>query len=91
MKGILPDESFRKPKQGFSLNIVKWWSGGLGEEIRKTISDSEVVSKYFDSNALKSLMPTAGESYSYGFFTVAHLRLSRLARDICRRRSSKDW
>ena len=64
MKGILSEESFRKPKQGFSLNIVKWWPGELGEEIRKTISDSEVVRKYFNSEELKSLIPDAAESYS---------------------------
>ncbi len=64
MKGTLPEESFRKPKQGFSLNIVKWWSGELGDEIRKTISDSETVRQYFDVNELKSLIPKAGESYS---------------------------
>jgi len=64
MKGTLPEESFRKPKQGFSLNIVKWWSGELGEEIRSTISNSAPVKRYFDVDALRSLMPNAKNSYS---------------------------
>ncbi len=64
MKDLLPEQAFRKPKQGFSLNIVKWWPGELGEEIRRTISDSATVRKYFDANTLKSLIPGAGESYS---------------------------
>lgn len=64
MKGILPGESFRKPKQGFSLNIVKWWPGELGEEIRKTIPDSLAVREYFNVEELKALIPKAGESYS---------------------------
>ena len=64
MRGILPEESFRKPKQGFSLNVVKWWSGELGEEIRKTIPNSEAVRNYFDVETLRNLMPKAGESYS---------------------------
>jgi asparagine synthase (glutamine-hydrolysing) len=63
MKGILPEESFRKPKQGFSLDIVKWWSGELGEEIRSTITDSLPVKEYFDVGALKNLIPTAKDSY----------------------------
>ncbi len=63
MKGILPEESFRKPKQGFSLDIVKWWTGELGEEIRSTITDSTAVRAYFNVSALKNLIPTAKESY----------------------------
>jgi asparagine synthase (glutamine-hydrolysing) len=64
MKDLLPEQVFRKPKQGFSLNIVKWWPGELGEEIRKTISDSRTVQEYFDVSTLKNLIPGAGESYS---------------------------
>lgn len=64
MRDILPEDSFRKPKQGFSLNIVKWWPGELGEEIRRTVSDSSVVKQYFNASALKNLIPDAGESYA---------------------------
>lgn len=64
MAAILPQECFRKPKQGFSLNIVKWWSGELGEEIRRVVADSKVVKEYFDVDALSKLIPTAKESYS---------------------------
>lgn len=64
MRGILPEESFKKPKQGFSLNIVKWWAGELGEEIRGTIFDSPAVKEYFAVDALKALVPKAAESYS---------------------------
>lgn len=64
MTGILPSECFRKPKQGFSLNILNWWNGEVGEEMKRTISDSEAVKKYFDSSALKSLFPVADNSYA---------------------------
>jgi asparagine synthase (glutamine-hydrolysing) len=64
MKGLLPEECFDKPKQGFSLNVVNWWKGELGEEIRNTISDSLVVDKYFNKNALLGLFPSADGSYS---------------------------
>jgi asparagine synthase (glutamine-hydrolysing) len=64
MAGVLPEFCFRKPKHGFSLNIVKWWPGEFGEEIRRVVSGSQAVKKYFDVDALKRLMPAAGGSYS---------------------------
>jgi len=64
MTGILPEECFGKPKQGFSLNVVKWWAGDVGDEIRNTISESKSVKQYFDTNALTNLFPFAKDSYS---------------------------
>ena len=64
MKGILPENCFRKPKQGFSLNLVEWWSGELGEEIRKTIPESQSVRQYFNSEYLKKISNEAGSSYT---------------------------
>jgi asparagine synthase (glutamine-hydrolysing) len=64
MKGLLPEECFDKPKQGFSLNVVNWWRGELGQEIRNTISDSRVVDKYFNRKTLLDLFPSASGSYS---------------------------
>ncbi|MDG6988320.1 MAG: asparagine synthase (glutamine-hydrolyzing) [Nitrososphaerota archaeon] len=64
MVGVLPKECFKKPKHGFSLDIVKWWPGEFGEEIRSVVSDSQTVKQYFDVGALKRLMPSAKESYS---------------------------
>lgn len=78
MTGILPAECFAKPKQGFSLNILKWWKGEVGEEIKRKISDSEVVKQYFDTGALKSLYPVAENSYS-----TAALLWTVYAFDIC--------
>jgi asparagine synthase (glutamine-hydrolysing) len=64
MKGILPEECFAKKKQGFSLDVVKWWPGELGEEIRKTIPDSKAVKKYFNVDYLNRLITAANISYS---------------------------
>ncbi|MDG6964510.1 MAG: asparagine synthase (glutamine-hydrolyzing) [Nitrososphaerota archaeon] len=64
MAGVLPKECFKKPKHGFSLDIVKWWPGEFGEEIRRVVLDSQTVKQYFDVGALKRLMPSASESYS---------------------------
>jgi asparagine synthase (glutamine-hydrolysing) len=64
MKGILPESVFSKPKQGFSLDIVKWWHSELGEEIRRTISDSKVVKKYFAIDTINETIAQAKNSYS---------------------------
>ncbi|MGI0092170.1 MAG: asparagine synthase (glutamine-hydrolyzing) [Nitrososphaerales archaeon] len=64
MVGILPEECFKKPKQGFSLNILNWWSGELGEEIRKIVSESSTVKEYFNVDEIKNLIPFAKDSYS---------------------------
>ena len=64
MTGILPEDCFGKPKQGFSLNVMKWWSGEVGDQIRNTISASPAVKQYFDTNALTNLFPFAKDSES---------------------------
>jgi len=63
MSGILPERCLEKSKQGFSLNVLKWWNGELGEEIRRVVPDSKAVGAYFDAPKLKSLIPRASESY----------------------------
>ena len=64
VNGILPESCLTKSKQGFSLDVLKWWKGELGEEIRKTIPESVAVNTYFEVGKLKSLISRAGESYS---------------------------
>ncbi len=64
VKGILPESCFAKPKQGFSLNIVKWWKSELGEEIRRVIPESPIVRKFFAVDKIKEIIPDAEESYS---------------------------
>jgi len=63
MRGILPRRCFEKPKQGFSLNIVKWWKGELGEEIRRVLPESETVKAYFNTDKLTEMMRDAADSY----------------------------
>ncbi len=64
MKGLLPDSCFAKPKQGFSLDVTKWWRGELGEEIRRVIPESNTVKQYFSIDLIKSMIPDARDSYS---------------------------
>ena len=64
MAGILPKRCFEKPKQGFSLNIQKWWKSELGEEIRRVLPESVSLKGYFDIERLKQIIPNVEESYS---------------------------
>ncbi len=63
MEGILPRRCFEKPKQGFSLNIVKWWEGELGEEVRRMLPESPSVRQFFNIDKLKQLAIEARGSY----------------------------
>ncbi len=64
MRGILPQRCFDKPKHGFSLNILRWWRGEMGEEIRRVLPESRSVREFFNVNKLNQMIPEAGESYS---------------------------
>ncbi|MHB8566676.1 MAG: asparagine synthase (glutamine-hydrolyzing) [Nitrososphaerales archaeon] len=59
MKRILPEQCFSKPKKGFSLNLLSWWKGEMGEVMRSTIQESKAIRQYFDVYALKALIPDA--------------------------------
>ncbi len=64
MRGVLPDSCFAKPKQGFSLNLLSWWRGEMGEVIRNAIHESKAIKQYFNVKELVSLIPDASNSYS---------------------------
>jgi asparagine synthetase B (glutamine-hydrolysing) len=53
---ILPEESLRKPKWGFSVNVQAWYSGELGELVRQTLPESDVLPKYFDIRTVRRLV-----------------------------------
>ncbi len=53
---ILPMESLRKPKWGFSVNVHNWYSGELGELVGQVLPDSEVIGRYFDRSFVRRLM-----------------------------------
>ncbi|MDG6995869.1 MAG: asparagine synthase (glutamine-hydrolyzing) [Nitrososphaerota archaeon] len=63
MQDILPEQCFAKPKHGFSLNVVNWWSGEFGEEIRRIIPESAIIRQYFDVEYLRRMI-TEKEDYS---------------------------
>lgn len=53
---ILPAESLRKPKWGFSVNVSAWYNGELGELVRQTLPESDVIGKYFSREMIMRLI-----------------------------------
>jgi asparagine synthase (glutamine-hydrolysing) len=64
---ILPEESLRKPKWGFSVNVYSWYRGELGELVRQIIPESDVLRKYFSQSAIRKLVarPTSPRDRRY--------------------------
>lgn len=53
---ILPMESFRKPKWGFSVNVLSWYRGELGELIHQVLPESNVIKRYFSKKVVENLL-----------------------------------
>ena len=67
MKDILPEESLRKPKWGFSVDVSSWYKGELGELVRQIIPSSDVIDRYFSKNTVERLIdrPSTPENRRY--------------------------
>jgi asparagine synthase (glutamine-hydrolysing) len=60
---ILPQETMRKPKWGFSVNVQAWYNGELGELIHQILPDSDVLPKYFQPKEVQRIIEgTSGTS-----------------------------
>jgi asparagine synthase (glutamine-hydrolysing) len=60
---ILPEETMRKPKWGFSVNVQAWYNGELGELIHQILPDSDVLPKYFQPKTVQKIVEgTTGTS-----------------------------
>jgi asparagine synthase (glutamine-hydrolysing) len=62
IKEMLPEESLRKPKWGFSVNVQAWFRGEVGELVRQILPDSEVVRKYFRADRVRKLIASTTNS-----------------------------
>lgn len=60
--GILPEESLRKPKWGFSVNVQAWFRGEVGELVRQILPESEVIQEYFRVDRVRKLIATTTNS-----------------------------
>jgi asparagine synthase (glutamine-hydrolysing) len=56
MKDVLPEESLRKPKWGFSVDVYAWYRGELGELIRQIVPESKVINDYFSESRVRRLI-----------------------------------
>jgi asparagine synthase (glutamine-hydrolysing) len=64
MGPILPQKCLEKPKQGFSPDILHWWKGEMGDEVRRKLPDSPAVKQYFAMEKITEMMSHADNSYS---------------------------
>ena len=62
IRGILPEESLRKPKWGFSVNVQAWFKGEVGELVRQILPASEVIQKYFQADSVRKLVTSTTNS-----------------------------
>jgi asparagine synthase (glutamine-hydrolysing) len=67
MKNILPEQSLRKPKWGFSVDVSSWYKGELGELVRQIIPTSDVIGRYFSKETVGRLIdrPSTPENRRY--------------------------
>jgi asparagine synthase (glutamine-hydrolysing) len=56
MKDLLPNESLRKPKWGFSVDVYSWFRGELGELVRQILPSSNVINQYFSKTVIQKLV-----------------------------------
>jgi asparagine synthase (glutamine-hydrolysing) len=56
VREILPEQSLRKPKWGFSVNVLSWYKGELGELIQQILPESDAIGKYFSRQMVHKLL-----------------------------------
>jgi asparagine synthase (glutamine-hydrolysing) len=56
VRDLLPKESLRKPKWGFSVDVSSWFKGELGELVRQILPESEVIKAYFKHKNIQRLI-----------------------------------
>jgi asparagine synthase (glutamine-hydrolysing) len=56
VREVLPHESLRKPKWGFSVNVLAWFKGEVGELVRQVLPESDVIQKYFRMDRVRKLI-----------------------------------
>jgi len=59
-KDLLPKESLRKPKWGFSVDIYSWFKGELGELVHQILPNSTVLDRYFSKAVIQKLLDRSG-------------------------------
>jgi asparagine synthase (glutamine-hydrolysing) len=62
VKDLMPKNSLRKPKWGFSVDVNAWYKGEVGELVHQVIPDSTIINRYFMKTVVQKLMDRAASS-----------------------------
>jgi len=62
VQNVLPEETLRKPKWGFSVNVQAWFKGEVGELAKQILPESEIMEKYFRTDGIRKLLATTTDS-----------------------------
>jgi asparagine synthase (glutamine-hydrolysing) len=62
ISGVLPEQSLRKQKWGFSVNIQSWFKGEVGELVRQILPESSVLGTYFRTDRIRKLIADTTDS-----------------------------
>ena len=62
ISSVLPKETLRKQKWGFSVNIQSWFKGEVGELVRQILPESEVLGAYFRRDRIRNLVAETTDS-----------------------------
>ncbi|NNF29019.1 MAG: hypothetical protein HKN73_17475, partial [Gemmatimonadetes bacterium] len=56
LKGLVPDEVFHRPKQGFAIPLAPWFLGPLSGRARALTASSSRIAAYVDVGAVRRLV-----------------------------------
>ena len=62
IRDVLPEESMKKPKWGFSVNVTAWYKGEVGEMARQILPESDVIQRYFRAEKIRRLIANTSNS-----------------------------
>lgn len=62
VQNVLPEETLRKPKWGFSVNVQAWFKGEVGELAKQILPESEIMEKYFRTDGIRKLLAATSDS-----------------------------
>ena len=71
VRGVLPDTTIDRPKQGFGLPLNDWLKGDLGDEIIRRIGSFADETGILDRKASEALMKGANWSKSWQLYNLA--------------------
>ncbi len=56
VKDLLPEQTLRKPKWGFSVDIYSWYTKEISEIADSVLPDSDVIKEYFNLTFIRKIL-----------------------------------